>query len=164
MSPSKACSCHYTCLLAHKSCAGQHGLPGCRRGRFIDTIVRCVPMNARHMDLAARNVLVGESNIVKIADFGMSEEMDPGVETKTFKEPIRCAIKWTAMESMIENQFSAASDCWSLGIVLWEICTYGGTPYAHVSNMDMLYFLIGGDRLMQPLDCPQSLWEVRGVL
>jgi serine/threonine protein kinase len=30
-----------------------------------------------HMDLAARNVLLGEGNIVKIADFGMSEMMDP---------------------------------------------------------------------------------------
>lgn len=113
-----------------------------------------------HMDLAARNVLVGENNIVKIADFGMSTEFDPGQNTKVFKDPIRCAIKWTAMESMLENTFSEATDCWSLGIVFWEIATYAGSPYAHISNMDMLYYLIGGDRLMQPLNCHAGLWEV----
>ena len=56
--------------------------------------------------------------------------------------------------------FSEASDCWSLGIVFWEICTMGAMPYAHVSNMDMLYFLIGGDRVMPPLDCPDDFWAI----
>ena len=109
-----------------------------------------------HMDLAARNVLLGQANEVKIADFGMTRLMDEGSDKVKLDAPIRCAIKWTAMEAMMENLFSEASDCWSLGIVFWEICTMGAMPYAQVSNMDMLYFLIGGDRVMVPLDCPDD--------
>jgi serine/threonine protein kinase len=52
-----------------------------------------------------------------------------GKNTKTFADPIRCAIKWTAMESMMENIFSEASDVWSIGIVYWEILTGGAMPY-----------------------------------
>mmetsp|Transcript_1227 Transcript_1227/g.4116 ORF Transcript_1227/g.4116 Transcript_1227/m.4116 type:complete len:998 (-) Transcript_1227:83-3076(-) len=113
-----------------------------------------------HMDLAARNVLLGEGNMVKIADFGMSELMDPGKNTKTFVDPIRCAIKWTAMEAMMENRFSEASDVWSIGIVFWEILMRGAMPYPGVNNVDMLYYLIGGDRIQQPSNCPEPLWDV----
>jgi hypothetical protein len=90
----------------------------------------------------------------------MSEEMDPGLNTKTFLDPIRCAIKWTSMEAMMENKFSEASDVWSIGIVFWEILMRGAMPYPGVNNVDMLYFLIGGDRIHQPVNCPEPMWDV----
>ena len=50
-----------------------------------------------HRDLAARNCLVGEGDVVKIADFGMSREDEGGiyiVQSGTRNIP----IKWTAPE------------------------------------------------------------------
>lgn len=48
-------------------------------------------------DLAARNCLVGENNIIKISDFGMSrEEQEYTVSTGMKQIP----VKWTAPEAL----------------------------------------------------------------
>lgn len=50
-------------------------------------------------DLAARNCLVAEKNVVKISDFGMSREGDDGVySTKGGLRQI--PVKWTAPEAL----------------------------------------------------------------
>lgn len=49
-------------------------------------------------DLAARNCLVGESNILKISDFGMSRQEDDGVYSSSGLKQI--PIKWTAPEAL----------------------------------------------------------------
>ena len=48
-------------------------------------------------DLAARNCLVGETNIVKIADFGMSREEEIYWASGGVKQ---IPIKWTAPEAL----------------------------------------------------------------
>ena len=70
------------------------------------------------------------------------------------------AIKWSAMESLMENTFSEKSDCWSLGIVFWEILNYGKFPYTGINNLDVLFFLISGDRMERPGNCPENFWDV----
>ena len=77
-----------------------------------------------HRDLACRNILVGEGKSLRITDFGMSRmvSMDD-VYVKTTKG--RLPLKWMAIESIIDREFTSASDVWSFGIVLWEIATLG---------------------------------------
>jgi len=48
-------------------------------------------------DLAARNCLVGDKNIVKISDFGMSREEQEYVVSGGLKQ---IPIKWTAPEAL----------------------------------------------------------------
>lgn len=50
-----------------------------------------------YRDLAARNCLVGENNVVKLSDFGMSRETLEYVATDGMKQ---IPIKWTAPEAL----------------------------------------------------------------
>ena len=73
---------------------------------------------------------------------------------------VRLAIKWSAMECLMQNTFSEASDVWSVGVVMWEILTYGKFPYTGVNNLDVLFMLIGGERMAMPASCPKVFWQI----
>lgn len=63
-------------------------------------------------DLAARNCLVGENHLVKVADFGLSRLMTG--DTYTAHAGAKFPIKWTAPESLAYNKFSIKSDVWGM--------------------------------------------------
>lgn len=50
-------------------------------------------------DLAARNCLVADNNLVKISDFGMSRQQDDGVYSAE-GGPRQIPVKWTAPEAL----------------------------------------------------------------
>ena len=53
------------------------------------------------------------------------------------------------------------SDIWSFGVLLWEIITWGDTPYKTVPTLEALLELIkDGYRMGRPGHCPWRLWEV----
>jgi len=60
--------------------------------------------NFIHRDLAARNCLVGESYVVKVADFGLARLMRD--DTYTAHAGAKFPIKWTAPEGLAYNKFS----------------------------------------------------------
>lgn len=114
--------------------------------------------NFIHNDLAARNVLVAEKNIVKIGDFGMSRfltDHNPIKDESDSKFPIR----WTSPEAALEKRFSIKSDVWSFGILLYEIITYGRVPYPGMSHQEVLANIKIGYRMPQPDGCPNDLYQ-----
>jgi len=54
--------------------------------------------------LAARNCLVGENHLVKVADFGLARLMRD--DTYTAHAGAKFPIKWTAPEGLAYNKFS----------------------------------------------------------
>ncbi|KAG7204953.1 hypothetical protein KM043_005341 [Ampulex compressa] len=105
--------------------------------------------NVLHGDLAARNILLAENNIVKICDFGLAKTMyKDGNYKKKGDGPL--PIKWMAIESIRDRVFSTQSDIWSFGIVLWEFFTLAETPYPGMEAEKQYQKLIEGYRMEQP--------------
>ena len=49
--------------------------------------------------------------------------------------------RWMSIETHEARVFTTASDVWSFGIVMWEIFTFGMTPYMTMENDEILKFL-----------------------
>lgn len=72
-----------------------------------------------HGDLAARNVLLTENNVVKICDFGLAKSLYSGyVYTRSPGTPL--PLNWLALESMVDRNFSVKSDVWAYGNFEWN--------------------------------------------
>ncbi|XP_019855449.1 PREDICTED: ephrin type-A receptor 4-like isoform X3 [Amphimedon queenslandica] len=110
-----------------------------------------------HCDLAARNVLLSKENICKIADFGMSCDLEN--EAYYYSKGGKIPIKWTAPEAVIKRKYSSASDVWSYGCVLYEIWSLGRKPFETYSNIYALEKVKDGYRLPPPPGCPRSIYK-----
>ncbi|XP_050342193.1 vascular endothelial growth factor receptor 1 isoform X7 [Nymphalis io] len=112
-----------------------------------------------HGDLAARNILLAEDNIVKICDFGLARSIYKNDEYKK-QENSPLPVKWLAIECMTDRIFSTQSDVWSFGIVLWELFSLAKTPYPNVSPTSLVQWLSDGHRLDKPQYADNKLYDV----
>lgn len=117
-------------------------------------------MNYVHRDLAARNVLVNANLVCKIADFGLSREIESATEGAYTTRGGKIPVRWTAPEAIAFRKFTSASDVWSFGIVCWEVMSYGERPYWNWSNQDVIKSIEKGYRLPAPMDCPEAVHQL----
>eukprot|EP00731_Ephydatia_muelleri_P032022 Em0023g529a len=110
-----------------------------------------------HRDLAARNVLVGENEVCKVADFGLLRELpeENSIYQSTANAPL--PVRWMAPESIKDRIFSAASDIWSYGVLMWEMFNPDKKPYDTLSNMECAIALLNGTNLPTPSSAPSTV-------
>ena len=65
-----------------------------------------------HRDLATRNCLVGETMVVKIADFGLSRNIYSADYYKADGNDA-IPIRWMPPESIFYNRYTTESDVWA---------------------------------------------------
>ncbi|XP_038048539.1 tyrosine-protein kinase receptor Tie-1-like [Patiria miniata] len=109
-----------------------------------------------HRDLAARNILLGEDLTAKISDFGLSRGEDIYVQ----KSQTRVPFRWLAIESLTRRVYKSKSDVWSFGIVLWEIATFGATPYPGIQRLLLAKRLQEGYRMPKPENCADEIYDL----
>lgn len=107
-----------------------------------------------HRDLATRNVLVSEDNSAKVSDFGLAKDSAMG-QLDAGKLP----IKWTAPEALRQKVSTSKSDVWSFGVVMWEIYSYGRSPYPRMSQKEVVDSIVKGYRMEIPDACPPEVYE-----
>eukprot|EP00038_Savillea_parva_P008369 m.176483 g.176483 ORF g.176483 m.176483 type:complete len:1219 (+) comp14182_c0_seq1:368-4024(+) len=113
-----------------------------------------------HRDLASRNCLVDHRDRVKIGDFGMTRANTYKDYYKMQATNALLPVRWMAPEALSTALFTAASDVWSLGIVVWEVMSYGEVPYPAMGNEEVFAKVRQGYRLSKPPVCPEPLYSM----
>ena len=57
--------------------------------------------------------------------------------------------RWWAPEVFGEQRQTKEADVWSFGVLMWEVCTFGGLPYSNI-NIDDIQDHIKFDRQSAP--------------
>ncbi|XP_069598797.1 serine/threonine-protein kinase LMTK3 isoform X2 [Ranitomeya imitator] len=104
--------------------------------------------NYIHSDLALRNCLLTSDLTVRIGDYGISHN---NYKEDYYITPDRLWIplRWVAPElldevhgNLVVVDQSKESNVWSLGVTIWELFEFGSQPYRHLSDEEVLAFVI----------------------
>ena len=112
-----------------------------------------------HRDLATRNCLIDSNFTVKIADFGLSQDIYATDYCKLGDSAL-LPIRWMPPEAIMYAKFTLQSDIWSFGVVLWEIFSYGAQPYFALSNEEVVEYIRNGNVLKHPPGTPMEIYDL----
>lgn len=113
-----------------------------------------------HMDLAARNCLVGADGTCKIGDFGMTRDVYDKEYYRLSRRRL-IPVRWMSPEALKDYIFTTKSDVWAYGVVLWEIITLAKHPFPGLSNEEVMEMVVDQKRTMaMPTGCPHIFAEI----
>jgi receptor tyrosine kinase len=112
-----------------------------------------------HRDLATRNCLVNKALRVKIADFGLSQDVYSNDYFRLGDSEL-LPVRWMPPEAILYSKFTICSDIWSFGVVLWETFSYGIQPYYGMSNEEVVQYVRECNVLKCPQKCPQEIYDL----
>ncbi|KAJ8505974.1 hypothetical protein OPV22_006860 [Ensete ventricosum] len=104
-------------------------------------------MKIVHRDLKSANCLVDKHWTVKICDFGLSQVMIDGAlrDNSSAGTP-----EWMAPELIRNEPFTEKCDIFSLGVIIWELCTLN-RPWEGIPSVQVIYTVANeGTRLEIP--------------
>ncbi|KAE8304139.1 Kinase, NEK [Giardia duodenalis] len=76
-----------------------------------------------HRDIKPQNILIGNDDVIKVMDFGISRESASFMTTNTTMG----TPSYLAPEVLNDKPFSIKSDIWALGLTILELCTRNRT-------------------------------------
>ncbi|CAF3698936.1 unnamed protein product [Rotaria sp. Silwood1] len=141
--------------------------------QIIDAMICLADNKIVHGDLACRNVLVfrcnpivPEENLVKLTDFGLTQGSNIfSVAASSSKTTMTIIpVRYAAPELLRTNGdkmfYSEKSDVYSMGVLMWEACSYGTLPFVSLTNdTDVRRCKLRGDQLPRPTICDEDFWS-----
>lgn len=86
--------------------------------QLLSAVAFCHKAGVLHRDIKATNVFLTKNNMVRLGDFGISKVLDEGAAAHT-----TIGTPYYMSPEICEGRpYSASSDMWSLGCVLYEMC------------------------------------------
>lgn len=114
-----------------------------------------------HRDLKPENVIIGESFSAKITDFGVARVENSDV---TAHDEILGSVCYVAPEVWAAKNITPKVDLYSLGVILYELCT-GCVPFESESHPEMMRLHLEGEpRAPIALNASIDTWLSKLVL
>ncbi|KAM6997891.1 cGMP-dependent protein kinase 2 isoform 2-T2 [Tautogolabrus adspersus] len=106
-------------------------------------------MGIVYRDLKPENLLLDAEGYVKMADFGFAKKIGRGKKTWTF-----CGTpEYVAPEVILSKGHDFGADCWSLGILIFELLT-GNPPFAGSDPIKIYTMVLHG---IEKVDFPKRI-------
>ncbi|MCC7108921.1 MAG: serine/threonine protein kinase, partial [Deltaproteobacteria bacterium] len=83
--------------------------------------VRGNPLNVVHRDVSPQNIMVRGDGVVKLVDFGIAKAANKSSRTQAGM--VKGKLQYMSPEQVRGEALDGRSDQFSLGVVLWEMCT-----------------------------------------
>ncbi len=101
------------------------------------------PLHILHRDVTPGNIVVGRDGDAKLIDLGIARFSERQAE-RTQDGFLRGTMRYLAPELLQGDTYSAASDLWALGMVLWE-AALGRFAYRGETDREVLAGILRGE-------------------
>jgi len=108
-----------------------------------------------HRDLKPANILIDDSHLLKIVDFGVAAAQKEGDTQLTKTGYVIGSPKYMAPEQILGKKVDERADVYSLGVILYEMFT-GVPPYSRGDHMSVMYQHVQG-KAKPAIDINKSL-------
>ncbi|XP_055458837.1 cyclin-dependent kinase-like 3 [Psammomys obesus] len=119
-----------------------HGLESKRLRKYLFQILRAIDYlhnnNIIHRDIKPENILVSQSGVTKLCDFGFARTLAPGDVYTDY-----VATRWYRAPELVlkDTSYGKPVDIWALGCMIIEMAT--GHPYLpSSSDLDLLHKIV----------------------
>lgn len=120
-----------------------------------------------HRDLAARNVLIDSRLNIKISNIGIaraettSDYFNPQLASDNEPTQTLIPVRWMSPESLLQADYTTASDIWSYAVCCWEVFSFGTQPFCGYSNEEVMELVIHRKQVLPcPETCPLQIYNL----